>query len=45
MIELLELGVGHGWDRLRVAVEQTLSMGITNVLGAAKLTKELLLAR
>jgi hypothetical protein len=27
MIELLELGVGHGWDRLRVAVEQTLSMG------------------
>ncbi len=27
MIELLELGAGHGWDRLRVAVEQTLSMG------------------
>jgi hypothetical protein len=27
MIELLELGTGHGWDRLRVAVEQTLSMG------------------
>jgi hypothetical protein len=27
MIELLELGAGHGWDRLRVAVEQTLSTG------------------
>jgi len=27
MIELLQLGAGHGWDRLRVAVEQSLSMG------------------
>ena len=27
MIELLELGAGQGWDRLRVAVEQSLSMG------------------
>jgi hypothetical protein len=27
MIELLELGVSQGWDRLRVAVEQSLSMG------------------
>ena len=24
MIDLLELGAGHGWDRLRVAVEQAL---------------------
>lgn len=27
MIELLELGADHGWDRLRIAVEQSLSMG------------------
>jgi hypothetical protein len=27
MIELLELGTSQGWDRLHVAVEQSLSMG------------------
>jgi hypothetical protein len=26
MVELIELGAGHDWDRLRAAVEQTLSM-------------------
>jgi hypothetical protein len=31
MIELLELGASQGWDRLRLAVEQTLLMGCQDV--------------
>jgi transposase len=31
MIELLSLGTGEGWDRLRAAVEQALSLGCQDV--------------
>jgi transposase len=31
MIELLSLGTGEGWDRLRVAVERSLSLGCHDV--------------
>jgi hypothetical protein len=31
MIELLQLGTGHGWERLRVVVEQALSLGCHDV--------------
>jgi hypothetical protein len=50
MIELLELGTGHGWDRLRVAVEQTLSMGchdgaaIRHLLTAEQLNRPVIAA-
>jgi len=45
MIELLSLGTAEGWDRLRVAVEQALSLGchdvaaIRHLLVAGLLTK------
>jgi hypothetical protein len=50
MIELLELGAGHGWDRLCVAVEQTLSMGchdaaaIRHLLTAEQMNRPLIAA-
>jgi hypothetical protein len=50
MIELLELGAGHGWDRLRIAVEQTLSMGchdaaaIRHLLTAEQLNRPVIAA-
>jgi transposase len=50
MIELLELGAGHGWDRLRIAVEQTLSMGchdaaaIRHLLTAEQMNRPLIAA-
>jgi hypothetical protein len=50
MIELLELGAGHGWDRLCVAVEQTLSMGchdaaaIRHLLTAEQMNRPLITA-
>jgi len=50
MIELLELGAGHGWDRLRVAVEQSLSMGchdgaaIRHLLTAEQLNRPVIAA-
>jgi len=31
MIELLQLGTGEGWSRLRAAVEQALSLGCHDV--------------
>jgi DNA (cytosine-5)-methyltransferase 1 len=45
MIELLSLGTGEGWDRLRAAVEQALSLGchdvaaIRHLLAAGQMTK------
>jgi hypothetical protein len=45
MIELLSLGTDQGWDRLRVAVEQSLSLGchdvaaIRHLLAAGQMTK------
>src|SRR5664279_4744012 len=45
MIELLSLGTSEGWDRLRAAVEQSLSLGcqdvaaIRHLLVAGRLTK------
>lgn len=50
MIELLELGAGQGWDRLRVAVEQTLAMGchdgaaIRHLLTAEQLNRPVIAA-
>lgn len=31
MIELLQLGTGHGWESLRSAVEQALTLGCHDV--------------
>ncbi len=50
MIELLELGASQGWDRLRIAVEQTLAMGchdvaaIRHLLAAEQLNRPMIAA-
>ena len=50
MIELLELGAGQGWERLRVAVEKSLSMGchdgaaIRHLLTAEQLNRPVIAA-
>jgi hypothetical protein len=50
MIELLELGASQGWDRLRVAIEQSLSMGchdgaaIRHLLTAERLNRPVIAA-
>jgi hypothetical protein len=50
MIELLELGATHGWDRFRVAIEQSLSMGchdgaaIRHLLAAEQMNRPVIAA-